>query len=331
MEDSIIFYEGNDKNLRIKTLVEYDNLWLTQAQLAELYHTSKQNIGQHLKKCFAEQELDKNSVVKNFFTTAADGKKYDTMFYNLDVIIWLGYRIDSAVAIKFRQWATERLHEYIQKGFTLDDERLKQNGGRYFKELLQRIRDIRSSERNLWQQVTDIYTTSIDYDKDAKLTKDFFATVQNKMHYAIHQQTAAEVIYNRVDSSKPIIGMTNFKGDYITKEDTHIAKNYLKEDELQKLNLLVEQYLGYAELQAIREIPMTMQDWKNELDNELKHLNFKVLNSKGKISHKQAISKADQEYDKYRKKELANYESDFDRSVKELEGKLKELARGDSK
>ncbi len=331
MTDNIIFYEGDDKKLRIKTLVEDDNLWLTQAQLATLYYTSKQNIGQHLKKCFAEQELDKDSVVKNFFTTAADGKNYNTMFYNLDVIIWLGYRIDSETAIKFRQWATERLHEYMQKGFTLDDERLKQNGGRYFKELLQRIRDIRSSERNLWQQVTDIYATSIDYDKNAQLTKEFFSTVQNKMHYAIHQQTAAEVIYNRVDSNKPMIGITNFRGDYITKEDTHIAKNYLKEDELQKLNLLVEQYLGYAELQAIREIPMKMQDWKDELDNELKHLNFKVLKGKGEISRKQAINKANQEYDKYRKKELADYESDFDRSVKELEKQVKKLMRGTAK
>lgn len=331
MENNIIFYEGDDNGLRIKTLVEDGNLWLTQAQLADLYHTSKQNVGQHLKKCFNEQELDKNSVVKNFFTTAADGKKYNTMFYNLDIIIWLGYRIDSETAIKFRRWATERLHEYIQKGFTLDDERLKQNGGRYFKELLQRVRDIRSSERNLWQQVTDIYATSIDYDKDAQLTRDFFATVQNKLHYAIHRQTAAEVIYNRVDGDKPMIGMTNFKGDYITKDDTHIAKNYLKEDELQKLNLLVEQYLGYAELQALRQIPMKMQDWKDELDNELKHLNFKVLQGKGKVSHKQAINKANQEYDKYRKKELANYESDFDRSVKELEDEVKKLARGGSK
>lgn len=169
MVDGVIFYEGDDKSLRIKTLVEDDNLWLSQAQLADLYHTSKQNISQHLKKCFVEQELDKSSVVKNFFTTATDGKKYDTTFYNLDVVIWLGYRIDSGTATKFRQWATERLHEYLQKGFTLDDERLKQNGGRYFKELLQRVRDIRSSERNLWQQVTDIYATSIDYNKDAKL------------------------------------------------------------------------------------------------------------------------------------------------------------------
>lgn len=328
MENNIIFYEGDDRSLRIKTLVEDNNLWLTQAQLVELYHSSKSNISEHLKHIFTSGELEESSVVRNFRTTAADGKDYNVKHYNLDVIISLGYKIDSETAIKFRQWATERLHEYIQKGFTLDDERLKQNGGRYFKELLQRIRDIRSSERNLWQQVTDIYATSTDYDKNAKLTKEFFATVQNKMHYAIHRQTAAEVIYHRVDSEKPMIGMTNFKGDYITKDDTHIAKNYLKEDELQKLNLLVEQYLGYAELQAMREIPMRMQDWKDELDNELRHLNFEVLEGKGKISRQQACKKADAEYDKYRKKELADYESDFDKSIQELNDKVKQLTRG---
>lgn len=327
MTDNIIFYEGDDNSLKIKTLVEDDNLWLTQNQLVELYHSSKSNISEHLKSIFVSGELEESSVVRIFRTTAADGKNYNTKHYNLDIVIALGYKIDSDTAVKFRQWATKRLHEYMQKGFALDDERLKQNGGRYFKELLQRIRDIRSSERNLWQQVTDIYSTSIDYDKNSQLTKDFFATVQNKMHYAIHQQTAAEMIYNRVDSEKPMIGMTNFKGDYITKEDTHIAKNYLKEDELQKLNLLVEQYLGYAELQAIREIPMRMQDWKDELDNELRHLNFEVLKGNGKISHRQALNKADDEYDKYRKRELSGYESDFDRAFKDLSVKVKSLRK----
>lgn len=325
---TIIFYEGDDNSLRIKARIEDEDLWLTQAQLVGLYKSSRSNISEHLKHIFETKELDEQLVVRQFRTTAADGKSYNTKHYNLDVIIALGYKIDSETAIKFRRWATERLHEYIQKGFALDDERLKQNGGRYFKELLQRIRDIRSSERNLWQQVTDIYSTSIDYDKDSNLTKDFFAAVQNKMHYAVHQQTAAEVIYNRVDSEKPMIGMTNFKGDYITKEDTHVAKNYLEEDELKKLNLLVEQYLGYAELQAMREIPMRMQDWKDELDNELRHLNFKILDYKGKVSHQQAINKADAEYDKYRKRELASYESDFDKTVKELDFKIKVLKRG---
>ena len=328
-DGNIIFYEGDDKSLRIKTLIEDDNLWVTQSDIASLYRISKSTVSYHIKNIFEQTEQNPEQVVREIRTTAEDGKIYNVRHYNLDMVISLGYRIDSEIAIKFRQWATERLHEYIQKGFALDDERLKQNGGRYFKELLQRIRDIRSSERNLWQQVTDIYATSIDYNKNDKLTKEFFATVQNKMHYAVHRQTAAEVIYNRVDSEKPMIGMTNFKGDYITKADTHIAKNYLTEDELQKLNLLVERYLGYAELQAIREIPMKMQDWKDELDRELKHLNFDLLDGNGKISHSQATEKADREYDKYRKKEFENYESDFDRAIEELTKEAKRI-KGDN-
>lgn len=326
----IALYESEDGNLRINVHLDGETVWLNQAQLAELFATTKQVISYHLQNIFREQELNRGSTVKDFLTVQKEGNRNvsrNVEYYNLDVIIALGYRINSKIATSFRQWATRRLREYIVKGFALDDERLKQNGGRYFKELLQRVRDIRSSERNLWQQVTDIYATSIDYNKDAKLTRDFFATVQNKMHYAVHQQTAAEVIYNRADSEKPLIGMTNFKGDYITKEDTHIAKNYLKEDELQKLNLLVEQYLGYAELQAMREIPMRMQDWKDKLDDELAHLNFEVLDGKGKISHKQACKKADVEYDKYRQKELTNYKSDFDKSINELNLKIKQLSQ----
>ena len=326
---NIIFYKGDDDGLRIKTFIEDNTVWLNQQQLAELFHTSKQLISHHLANIFNERELSEISTVKYYLTVQKEGNRKvsrKVAFYNLDAIISLGYRINSKVATAFRQWATTRLKEYIVKGFTLDDERLKQNGGRYFKELLQRIRDIRSSERNLWQQVTDIYSTSIDYDKDSKLTQEFFATVQNKMHYAIHNQTAAEVIYNCVDAAKPMLGMTNFKGDYITKEDTHIAKNYLKENELTKLNLLVEAYLNYAELQAMREIPMKMQDWKDELDNELKHLHFDVLNNKGKISHDKAIKKADQEYDKYRAKEFATYKSDFDHAIEELTKETKRIS-----
>lgn len=330
-ENNIILYKSDDGKLKINVHLDGETVWLSQQQLAELYHTDKQLISYHLKNIFEEQELSKSATVKEILTVQDEGGRKVSRkitFYNLDVIISLGYRINSKIATAFRQWATGRLKEYIIKGFTLDDERLKQNGGRYFKELLQRIRDIRSSERNLWQQVTDIYATSIDYNKDDKLTKEFFATVQNKMHYAVHNQTAAEVVYNRANSEKPMVGMTNFKGDYITKADTHIAKNYLKKDELQKLNLLVEQYLGYAELQAIREIPMKMQDWKDELDRELKHLNFNILEGKGKISHEQAIKKADAEYDKYRKKELENYESDFDRAIEELVKETKQIQGG---
>lgn len=329
INEKVIAYKADDGGLKIDVRLGDETIWLSQNQLADLYHTTKQNVGQHLKNVFVQGELGENSVVKKIFTTATDGKKYRIKHYNLDAVIALGYRIDSETAIKFRQWATTRLKEYIVKGFTLDDERLKQNGGRYFKELLQRVRDIRSSERNLWQQVTDIYATSIDYDKNDKLTKEFFATVQNKMHYAIHHQTAAEVIYDRVDAKKPMIGMTNFKGGYITKEDTHIAKNYLEEDELKKLNLLVGQYLDYAELQALRKVPMKMQDWKDELDRELKHLHFELLEGEGKISHEQAVKKADSEYGKYRAKELADYESDFDRAVIELEKATKRIGGKD--
>ncbi len=327
----IIFYEGEDKSLRIKAFIKDETVWLNQTQLAELFQTTKQLISYHLKNIFDEKELAKDATVKEYLTVQNEGGREvsrNIEFYNLDVIISLGYRINSKIATAFRQWATLRLKEYIIKGFTLDDERLKQNGGRYFKELLQRVRDIRSSERNLWQQVTDIYATSIDYDKNSETTKKFFATVQNKMHYAVHQQTAAEVIYNRVNSEKPMIGMTNFKGDYITKADTHIAKNYLKEDELNILNLLVSRFLDYAELQAISEKAMTMNDWKERLDMELKSVGREILLDNGKISHEEAIKKADTEYDKYRQKELENYESDFDRAVEELTKEAKRIGGG---
>jgi len=213
------------------------------------------------------------------------------------------------------------LHEYIQKGFAMDDERLKQGGSRYFRELLQRIRDIRSSERNFYQQVTDIYATATDYDPRADLTKKFFATVQNKLHFAVHEHTAAEVIYDRVNNEKPLVGMTNFKGDYITKDDVKIAKNYLSELELQRLNLLVSQFLDFAEFQALEQNPMTMQDWINALDNQIVSLKRKVLQDSGKISHKQAVEKAEKEFELYRDREMKQLESDFDRAVKLLSKK----------
>ncbi|GHT31210.1 toxin Fic [Bacteroidia bacterium] len=313
-----IIYETDNNISKVSVRLEEETVWLTQKQLAEIFDTTKQNIGQHVKNILEDGELNENSVVKFFFTTAADGKNYNTEHYNLDMIISLGYRINSRVATKFRQWATERLKEYIIKGFTLDDERLKNGGGRYFRELLQRIRDIRSSERNLWQQVTDIYATSVDYDSRSTLTMDFFATVQNKMHYAVHRQTAAEVVYNRVDNEKPMVGMTNFKGDYITKEDVRVAKNYLSELELQKLNLLTEGFLGYAELQALEQKPMTMNDWKTFLDNQLRMLNKDILTDKGKISHKQAIERAEKEFEIYRAREMRQLESDFDIAVKKI-------------
>jgi hypothetical protein len=313
-----VIYETDDRVAKVLVRLEEETVWLTQAHLVELFQSSKANISEHIKHIFEEGELNENSVVRNFRTTASDGKNYEITHYNLDMIISLGYRINSKVATKFRQWATERLKEYIVKGFTLDDERLKNGGRRYFRELLQRIRDIRSSERNLWQQVTDIYATSIDYDPRSTITADFFATVQNKMHYAVHRQTAAEVVYNRVDNEKNMLGMTNFKGNYITKEDVRIAKNYLSEMELQKLNLLTEGFLGYAELQALEQKTMTMNDWKDFLDRQLRMLNKDILTDKGKVSHIQAIEKAEKEFELYRQREMRRLESDFDRVVKQL-------------
>ena len=241
--------------------------------------------------------------------------------YNLDMIIALGYRVQSQVATRFRRWATERLHEYIQKGFTMDDERLKQGGNRYFRELLQRIRDIRASERNFYQQVTDIYATSIDYDPRDTITRDFFATVQNKLHYAVHEHTAAEGIYNRVDNGKPMVGMTNFKGNYITRDDVKIAKNYLTEGELQRLNLLVSQFLDFAEFQALEMKEMRMSDWIEALDNQIIMLQRKLLEGKGQVSHKQAMEKAEKEFYIYRMREMTQLESDFDKMMKVLPSK----------
>ena len=245
----------------------------------------------------------------------------DVAHYNLDVLIALGYRVQSPIAVRFRRWATQRLHEYIQKGFTMDDERLKQGGNRYFRELLQRIRDIRSSERNFYQQVTDISATSIDYDPRAHITKLFFATVQNKMHYAVHEHTAAELIYERVDNEKPFVGMTNFKGNYVTRDDVKIAKNYLTEIELQRLNLLTSQFLDYAEFQALEQNPMRMADWIAALDDQILRLRKNILEGGGTISHQEAIEKAEREFEIYREREMRLLESDFDRAVKRLRDK----------
>ena len=268
--------------------------------------------------------MPETSTVKKFLTVQNEGSrsvKRNIDHYNLDMIIALGYRVQSEVAVRFRIWATQRLHEYIQKGFTMDDERLKQGGNRYFKELLQRIRDIRSSERNFYQQVTDIYATSIDYDPRADITKKFFATVQNKLHYAVHEHTAAELIYDRVDNEKPYVGMTNFKGDYVTIDDVKIAKNYLSEIELKRLNLLVSQFLDFAELQALEQRTMKMQDWVEELDNQILLNRRKILEGNGKISHEEAIKKAEKEFQIYREREMKELQSDFDMLMKSLPNK----------
>jgi hypothetical protein len=320
-DNKLILYQDDNGITNVSVRFAEEDLWITQKQLAEIYDTTKQNIGQHVKNIIEDGELDTNSVVKFFFTTAADGKNYNVEHYNLDMIIAIGYRVQSQIATRFRRWATQRLHEYIQKGFTMDDERLKQGGNRYFRELLQRIRDIRSSERNFYQQVTDIYATSVDYDPRADLTKVFFATVQNKLHFAVHEHTAAEVIYDRVDNEKPMVGMTNFKGNYITKDDVKIAKNYLSEIELQRLNLLVSQFLEFAEFQALEQNPMTMQDWVAELDSQILHNKRKLLTNSGKISHQQAIEKAEKEFELYREREMKILESDFDKVIKQLRDK----------
>ena len=317
-ENKIILYQDDNEITRVSVRFADEDVWLTQAQLVEIYQTSKSNVSEHLSNIFADGELIKDSVVRNFRTTASDGKNYNVAHYNLDVVIALGYRVQSPVAVRFRRWATQRLHEYIQKGFAMDDERLKQGGNRYFRELLQRIRDIRSSERNFYQQVTDIYATATDYDPRDEMTKAFFATVQNKLHYAVHENTAAEVIYHRVDNEKPFVGMTNFKGNYVTRDDVKIAKNYLTEIELRRLNLLVSGFLDFAEFQALEMNPMTMKDWIEALDNQIIGLKRKVLTGKGRVSHKQAIEKAEKEFEIYRKREMDLLESDFDREMKKL-------------
>ena len=325
MENKIILYTDENGKTDISVRFADEDVWVTQKQLAEIYQTTQQNISLHMENIYNDGELPKEGTHKYFLLVQQEGSrqvKREIEHYNLDVIIAIGYRIQSVVATRFRRWATERLHEYIQKGFSLDDERLKNGRNRYFKELLQRIRDIRSSERNFYQQVTDIYATATDYDPRAKITLQFFATVQNKLHYAVHEHTAAELIYERVNSEKPFVGMTNFKGSYVTKDDVKIAKNYLTEKELQRLNLMVSQFLDFAELQALDENPMKMQDWIEALDNQIVMTKRKILEDNGKISHEQAIKKAEKEYDLYRQKQLENLKSDFDlfmQDVKNLE------------
>lgn len=323
-KNGIIIYQDDNGMTKINVRFADEDVWLTQQQLAEIYDTTQENISMHISNIFGDNELDQNRTHKKYLLVRQEGSRKvqrNMDHYNLDMIIALGYRVQSQVATRFRRWATERLHEYIQKGFTMDDERLKQGGNRYFRELLQRIRDIRASERNFYQQVTDIYATSIDYDPRDSMTRDFFATVQNKLHYAVHEHTAAEVIYNRVDNGKPMVGMTNFKGNYITRDDVKIAKNYLTEGELQRLNLLVSQFLDFAEFQALEMKEMRMSDWIEALDNQIIMLQRKLLEGKGQVSHKQAMEKAEKEFYIYRMREMAQLESDFDKMMKELPSK----------
>ena len=319
-KNEILIYEDKDGLTRVDVKFIDEDVWLTKYQLADIYKTTRQNIEQHINNIYEDNELP-NSTCKKFLQVQKEGNrevKRNIAHYNLDMIIALGYRVQSDVAVRFRIWATTRLHEYIQKGFTMDDSRLKQGGNRYFKELLQRIRDIRSSERNFYQQVTDIYATSIDYDPRSEITKKFFATVQNKLNYAAHEQTAAELIYNRVDNGKPYVGMTNFKGNYVTIDDVKIAKNYLSEIELQRLNLLVSQFLDFAELQALEQRTMKVNDWIEELDNHILLNRRKILEGNCKILHDEAIKKAEKEFQIYREREMKELQSDFDLLMKSL-------------
>ena len=319
--NSFLIYQDDNGVSNVRVRFEGEDVWLTAEQLQELFCTTQQNISLHIQGIYAEKELDENRTHKKYLLVRTEGNrsvKRNISHYNLDMILAIGMRIRSDVAVRFRQWAIRHLHEFAVKGFTLDDDRLKGNRNRYFRELLQRVRDIRMSERNFYQKVTDIFASSIDYDRTSDITRTFFATVQNKLHYAAHSHTAAELIYNRVDANKPMVGMTNFEGDYITEDDVKIAKNYLNEKELQYLRLLVSQFLDFAELQAIREIPMRMQEWVSKLDGMLTLSGQQLLAGSGTVSHEEACRKAVAEFKEYRRKEMLQYESDFDRAIREL-------------
>lgn len=316
-EPQIIIYKTDDGQTKLRVKIEDETVWLTQDQMAELFEKSKSTINEHIRNVYEEKELSEKETMRKFGNSEFSTKP--TNYYNLDVVISVGYRVKSLRGTQFRIWATQRLREYIIKGFALDDERLKQGGrARYFEELLERIRDIRSSERNFYQKVTDIYATSIDYRIDDKLTKEFFAAVQNKMHYAVHGHTAAEIINRRADSRKPLMGLTSFKGHYITAQDVTVAKNYLSEFELKQLNLIVSLYLDFAELQATNGRLMKMNDWIEKLDEFLKLSERQLLKHAGKISAVQAEEKARREFEEYKKDQDQNYVSDFDREVKKL-------------
>lgn len=321
---NIIVYIDDNGQPQVDVRFQDETVWLTQAQLVELYQSSKANVSEHIKNIFDEGELDKNSVVRKFRTTASDGKNYEVKYYNLDMIISLGYRIKSNIATKFRIWATDRLREYITKGFAIDSERLKNlGGGNHWKELLDEIRDIRSSEKVLYRQVLDLYATAEDYDPKADQSQKFFAIVQNKLHYAAHGNTASEVIYYRVDSDKPFVGMTNFKGKQPTQAEAMVAKNYLSQKELKVLNNLVSAYFDIAEINAMEEKPMSMTDHLRELDTILSSTGRKLLDSAGKISTKQAKEKALAEYRKYKAKNLSGVEEDYLENIKKTAKRLK--------
>ena len=319
-QGEIVIYQGEDGNTNLEVRFVDETVWLTQAQLVTLFKTSKANISEHIKNIFEECELNEDSVVRKIRTTATDGKNYNITYYNLDMIISLGYRVHSKIATQFRKWATARLKEYIIKGFTMDDERLRAlGGGNYWKELLDRIRDIRSSEKVMYRQVLDLYATSVDYDPQSQESITFFKIVQNKLHYAAHGHTAAEIIYERADANKPFMGLKTFSGNFPTLKDVGVAKNYLTEDELKILNNIVSGYFDFAEIQAMRHNPMYMSDYVEQLDKILKSTGSKILTGAGNVSHSLAIEKAREEYFKFQNQNLSPVEEAYLDTIKAID------------
>ena len=325
--NQIIIYQGENGETRIEVKFTGDTVWLSQQQMAELYQTTRPNIVQHIRNIYEDGELAEKATCKNFLQVRQEGTRQvsrEIPFYNLDMIISLGYRIRSVIATHFRRWATERLKEYIIKGFTMDDERLKGNGGgAYWRELLDRIRDIRSSEKVMYRQVLDLYATAVDYDPRSDISIEFFKIVQNKLHFAAHGHTAAEVIFNRANAESPLMGLTSFKGDHPTLRDSKIAKNYLSEEELKILNNLVSGYFDFAEIQAMRRRPMYMNDYVQQLDNILSSTGEALLKGAGSISHQQAMEKAEREYRLFQVRELSPVEKAYLETIKELNAKAK--------
>lgn len=321
-QGEIVIYQAEDGLTKVECRFVDETVWLTQQQMAELFHTSRSNIVEHIGHIYEEGELDEVSTCRKFRQVRMEGNRQVTRelpFYNLDMIISLGYRVKSLIATQFRRWATERLKEYMIKGFTMDDERLKNlGGGNYWRELLERIRDIRSSEKVMYRQVLDLYATSVDYNPRSAESVAFFKMVQNKLHYAAHGHTAAEVIYERADADKPFMGLTTFSGDFPTAKDIGIAKNYLSEEELRVLNQMVSGYFDFAEVQAIRHRPMYMSDYVEQLDNILRATGEEVLTHAGKISHAQAMEKAKAEYKRYQAQTLSPVEEEYLKTIKQL-------------
>lgn len=322
---NIIMYTTDDGQVKIEVLLENENVWLTQNLIAKLFDTTRNNITMHIRNIFSEKELDEKTVSKESLLTAVDGKNYKTKYYNLEVIIAVGYRVKSLRGTEFRVWANNLIKQYLVKGYNLNVDKFKNNGGGiYFEEVLEKIRDIRSSEKVFWRKILDIYSTSVDYNPNTDITKEFFKTIQNKMHYAVHGKTAAEVIFNRVDSDKENIGLASFRGITPTKGETEIAKNYLNSEELNMLNRIVSAYLDIAEINALSMHEMTMKDWINELDSFLTMTRKEILQGKGLISHEQALKKAHEEYKKYTKNNLTRAEKDYlillGEEIKKLEG-----------